>query len=351
MTNRFLDCQGLKAEIPGIANFKGRIVHPQFWPDDLDYANKKVVIIGSGATAVTLLPSMTKKAEHVTMLQRSPGYFILLPQSSPIANLIKAVFPASLAAQLVRLWFIFITSLYNTLCAYTPASTRRMLRRRVSRELPPNIPLDPHFSPTYNPGDQRTCITPDGDFFAALRSGKASIETSAISNVTSDAIHLKNSEKPLPADIIITATGLKISVLGGAVASIDGVPIPIKEKFVWRSTLLQDVPNLAFIFGYTNLSWTLGSDSTARLFVRLVKQVESKGMTSMRPVVQPGEEVDETDLVGLNSTYITRAVEGGVLPKAGKAAPWQPRKGYGRDWWFAKYGDIGRGLVFEKGGT
>lgn len=343
-------CQALPAEIPGIEQFKGQVIHPQFWPEDLDYKNKKVVIIGSGATAVTLLPAMQENgAGHVTMLQRSPGYFLALPTVNKVNNFIRATLPSRFAHTLIRLRILLLTYTFFYFCRLFPKPAKSILRTATKRELPPNIPVDPHFIPNYNPWEQRMCVTPNGDFFQALRSGKASIATGHIEEVTSEGIRLKSGEY-LPADIVITATGLKVQMCGNATLAIDGKHVNLGEKFAWRGSMLQDVPNLAFFLGYTNASWTLGSDATARLFVRVVQRMEREGKTSMTPVVADPDAADmqPSPALNLNSTYIQAAVKAKQFPMSASAAPWRPRRNYFVDSWFASFGDIAKGLRFDR---
>ncbi|CZT16318.1 related to flavin-binding monooxygenase [Ramularia collo-cygni] len=344
--------KALPAEIPGIEQFKGEVVHPQFWPEDLAYADKKVVIVGSGATAVTLLPAMHETgAAHVTMLQRSPGYFINLPTANTINNILRSVLPASWAHSLIRLRTLTLTYAFYYFCRAFPGSAKRLLRKATERELPPNIPVDPHFTPKYNPWDQRMCVTPNGDFFAALRSGKASVATGHIEEVTAEGIILKSGEY-IPADVIVTATGLKVQMCGNATLSVDGERVIVGDKYLWRGSMLQDVPNLAFFLGYTNASWTLGSDATARLFVRIVKQMERKGMTSTTPLMGDSEtdnqKPPDMEALNLNSTYIKKAVMDGQFPMNLDANPWRARRNYFSDSWFASFGDVGKGLRFDR---
>lgn len=336
---------GLAVVIPGLKNFKGTVVHPQFWPENLDYTGKKVVIIGSGATAVTLLPAMSDKAAKVTMLQRSPGYFLNYPLVEPIDILIRKIFPTSWAHAIIRMRFLLVGFLFFQFCQFFPNAAIKGLRKRTEKELPKNIPIDPHFVPSYRPWQQRMCITPGGDFFQALRSGKGDIATDHIETVTESGIKLK-SGATLDADIIVTATGLKMQLAGGASICIDGKTLDPSQKFTWKGALLQDVPNMAFIFGYTNASWTLGADTTARLFVRLIKTVKSRGMTSVAPRIDKADNVKEVPFLNLNSTYIKDASQNGVLPKGGDSGPWKPRRSYFQDYWIAKWGDLSAGLQF-----
>ncbi|EXJ85908.1 hypothetical protein A1O1_06277 [Capronia coronata CBS 617.96] len=339
--------RGLTTQIPGIDSFQGTVIHPQFWPEDLDYTDKKVVIIGSGATAVTLLPNMADRAKSVTMLQRSPSYFLPVPLVVPMDRYIKKILPEKWAYKLIRLRFLLVGYLFIRFCRLFPNQGIKILRAATEKELPSNIPFEPHFVPKYNPWQQRMCITPGGDFFAALRTGKADIVTDTIDTVSPTGIRLRSGAS-LDADIIITATGLKIRFGGGAKILVDGDPYQISQKYVWRGALLQDLPNFAFVFGYTDASWTLGADATAQLWVRLLKTARAKNMTSMVPRVGETEEVLDKPLLNLNSTYIKAAEQDNVLPKGGDRGPWLFRSSYLKDMWHAKFGDIQTGLQFYR---
>ncbi|ETI22317.1 hypothetical protein G647_06391 [Cladophialophora carrionii CBS 160.54] len=339
--------RGLNTQIPGIEKFKGTVVHPQFWPEELDYTDKKVVIIGSGATAVTLLPAMADKVKHITMLQRSPSYFLPVPLTEPINGFIKRIFPEKLAYQLIRLRFLLMGFLFFQFCRLFPKKGISVLRKETEKQLPKHIPFEPHFVPKYNPWEQRMCITPGGDFFAALRKGNSDVVTDTIQDVAGTEIIL-SSGKTLDADIIITATGLKIQFGGNASVSVDGEPYHMNQKYIWRGALLQDLPNFTFIFGYTNASWTLGADATAQLWVRLLKQMKAKGMSSMVPRLNENDGVMEAPLLNLKSSYIKAAEEANTLPKGGDRGPWVPRSTYLKDIWHAKFGDISTGLQFNR---
>lgn len=344
-------------------------MHPQFWPKDLDYQNKKAVIIGSGATAVTILPAMaTSGAGHVTMLQRSPGWHVTLPSSQPLNMTIRRWFRPNWANQIIRMRFLLQSYAFFYYCRFFPASAINLLRTGTQKELAgTNFTLEEHFTPKYRPWEQRMCISPDGDFFSALRSGKGDVVTGQIETFEGKSIKLKDGKSIDDVDIVITATGLKVQLCGNAQLSVDSEPISIGDKFVWRGAMLQDIPvcdllfplvhmltssqNLAFIFGYTNASWTLGSDATVRLFVRLLKDMKRKGMTSTVPQIPQGTKVEQTQILNLNSTYIMEAIQKRQFPKSGDVAPWKPRWSYFVDSWFASWGDIKSGLVFKRVST
>lgn len=342
----------LISDIPNLKAFQGTVVHPQFWPEDLDYADKRVVIIGSGATAVTILPAMTEKVKSVTMLQRSPGYFFAPPVVEDINVFLKKWLPAKWAHQLIRWRMILLGAIFFHLCRLFPNFFRKVLQNATQKELPPNLKMDPNFIPTYLPWQQRMCITPGGDFFEALRTGKSDVVTSKIDTVDETGIKLTDG-RHLDADIIITATGLKIQLGGHAKLSVDNTPVAIPDKFVWKGSMLQDIPNFAFVFGYTNASWTLGADATARLYVRIIKNARDKGMTSVTPHMNEQEEgeMKEVSYLNLNSTYIKAAVDRRVLPKGGDRGPWVPRSSYFKDYWTAKWGDVSKGLVWQRVST
>ncbi|KAF3935270.1 hypothetical protein ABW19_dt0204260 [Dactylella cylindrospora] len=336
--------QGLKSIIPGIENFEGTVVHPQFWPESLDYENKEVVIIGSGATAVTMLPAMTEKAAHVTMLQRSPGYLLTIPTKAPEDVMLRRYLPSWISSRLVRWKHIFITRLIVEICHRWPEFARRRLRAITTRLLPAHVPHNPHFEPNYPIGTQRLCLTPDGDFFEALRTTKASIVTDTIKEVTKHGIEL-NSGNRLNADVIVTATGLRIQLFGGAQISVDGRLLNPHDKYVWNGCMLQDVPNAAMMIGYTNASWTLGTDIIAQLAIRLMKIMEEKGATVLTPKLDEKKEMRPVPLLDIRSTYIRAAAKD--LPKAAHREPWGARSGYYEDCWKVRFGDLTKEAVFE----
>jgi cation diffusion facilitator CzcD-associated flavoprotein CzcO len=333
----------LKANIPGIDNFQGTVIHPQFWPEDFDYSGKKVVIIGSGATAITLFPNLAEKAAKVTMLQRSPTYIFALPSVDPMGDFVRRWFPTWIAHTIVRWKFLVLPFLFFKFCQTFPNAARKFIRGNTQKHLPPSIPHDPNFKPSYNPWEQRLCVCPDGDFFKALQKGNSDIVTDTIKMVTASGIQT-GSGKMIDTDIIITATGLKMQLAGGARMSIDGKPIDVPTKFLWKGIMLQDMPNAAFIIGYTNASWTLGADATAQVVCRLLKYMDSRRVSSAVPRVPDGQKIKPTSILNLSSTYIEKAKGG--LPKAGNVAPWKPRQNYLADYWTSNYGNLTTGLEF-----
>lgn len=335
----------MDANIPGLANFKGTVVHPQFWPEDLDYANKKVAIIGSGATAITLLPNIAKTAEKVTMVQRSPTYIMPMPKKDPQAIVLKWILPHWLTYKIMRFKWLTVPWLFYLFCQSYPTAARWLMKKQTTALLPKTIPHDPHFAPTYNPWDQRLCLSPDGDFFECLRKGRADIATGTIETFSDKSIVLSSGQK-IDADIVVTATGLRIQLAGGAELTLDGQPYDLGQKFAWKGLLMQDAPNCAMVVGYTNASWTLGSDCTAIHFCRIVNTMRARGDTSFVPRVDNPDDLTEAPLLALTSTYVRRGE--GQLPKAATKQPWQARKNYFTDLWEAKSGDITDGLQYYR---
>ena len=336
--------EALKPEIPGLEHFKGRVIHPQFWPEDLDYTGKKVVIVGSGATAITLLPSMSKEAKHVTMLQRSPTYILSIDNSAG-SSLVHKIIPKSWSFKLSRWLFMWTTAIIFYLCRAFPTKARSMLQSAVAKQLPANVPMDPHFQPTYRPWDQRLCFTPNGDFFDAIREGRAGVETGRIKTVTDTTIVL-DSGREIAADMIVTATGLKLAVGGHIKISTDGKPINLAERFAWRTALLEDVPNMAIMMGYVNASWTLGAETTAQLVCRLLKHMQYKGYASATPRIPPGLHIQPRLMWNLDATYVKKAAE--HMPRVGDVGAWRGRTNYFLDLYRARYGSITSGIEFTK---
>ncbi|OAA43048.1 Flavin monooxygenase-like protein [Cordyceps fumosorosea ARSEF 2679] len=336
----------MQATIPGIESFKGPVIHPQFWPQDLDYTGKNMVIIGSGATAVTLVPSVAEKVSHVTMLQRSPGYILSVPGEGIFEWITKATLPVRLANAIIRFKWTLAGFLLIWLCRNLPGLTRRVILRRARGELPAGTTMDPDFSPRYNPFDQRMCLCPDGDFFQALRSGKGSVKTGEIAGVTARSIRLKSGEELHP-DVIVTATGLKLALLGKAALSVDGAPVRVPERHVWRGSMLEGVPNLFFSFGYVDASWTLGADASAQLASRIISEVQQSGNRAICPrqTEQELRTMKPLPFMYLESTYVKKGL--GVVPKAGDATAWLPRRLYWRDITHARWGDIRSSTVWS----
>ncbi|KAG6286313.1 hypothetical protein E4U46_005034 [Claviceps purpurea] len=337
----------LKAHIPGIDDFEGTVIHPQFWPKDLDYTNKDVVIIGSGATAVTLVPSMADKAAHTTMLQRSPTYILALPESDPLDTAFRFLLPGSLAKQLIRFKWILSGFLLTTFSKWFPRLARSIILRWTAQELPKGVKMDPHFTPKYNPWEQRMCLCPAGDFFKTLRTGKASVETGLIEKVTAKTIRLKSGREMHP-DIIVTATGLKVHLAGGIKVSVDGQAISLSECFLWKGCMLENVPNLFMAMGYVDASWTLGADATAQLVCRILNRFTSGGFSQIVPRLTGDEKQNMTELpfMSLKSTYIQKGKS--VFPRVGNSKQWLPRSYYWKDIYNARRGDVESGLVWSR---
>lgn len=340
----------LQAEIPGISNFKGTVVHPQFWPDELDYSGKRVIIIGSGATTVTILPVIAKTAAKVTMLQRSPSYVMPLTSSPGHIFAVRRFLPKRIADS-INFWKdILLQTLLRIFCFSFPNFARRMLIKAMARELEGSgIPVDPHFTPRYYPWSQRLCVCPDGDFYQALRGGNCDVVTDHIDTVIDSGIRTQ-SGKTIDADIIVTATGLRILILGGIDCTVDGQRFNMAEKLAWRNFMLEGVPNLAMVIGYTGMSWTLGSDACLRLLMRVIHHMKKIGAVAVRPVVQDREALKPEPLISMESTYFLVARD--RLPRKGGVDPWNERRGYVSEIMMASFGRIGsitKGLTFTMG--
>lgn len=331
----------LPAVIPGIERFQGPVIHPQFWSHETDYVGKKIVVIGSGATAITLLPNLAKKAERVTMLQRSPTYVLPLPMRDPIGVLASKILPGWMVHKMLRTKFLVLGWLFYNFCQRFPNRARAILAKRTQQLLPARIKQDPHFKPAYNPWDQRMCICPDGDFFDALNGDKCDVETGNIKTIAEHGIELE-SGKTLDADIIITATGLNMQFAGATKFFVDGEEIHAPEKFLWKGVMLEDLPNCSILLGYPNASWTLGADAACQLTCKLINNMKETGQTSAVPRVDPKEDISIRPVLALNSTYVMRARH--KMPKAGDKGPWQIRSSYFSDMWNVKFGDLLSGL-------
>ncbi|POR35278.1 FAD-containing monooxygenase EthA [Tolypocladium paradoxum] len=335
--------QPLETVIPGIDGFQGKVIHPQFWPEDYDYTGKSVVVIGSGATAVTIVPSVADKVKHVTMLQRSPTYIFPLPQHGKLTAFVFALLPRRMAQWLNRIIWILQGYLMVVVCRKFPGIAKRIIRRANIKHLPPDVAWDPHFKPRYNPWEQRLCASMDGDFFAAIRSGKASVVTDTIDTVTEDGIKL-TSGAVLHPDAIVTATGLKLKFAGGIHFSINGEALDTTQRFAWRSCMLQGLPNLIFVVGYENASWTLGADCAAQLLTRLMWELRKKHVTVAMPHMDNPEEMEAKPMLSLSATYLKRMDKS--FPKGGTGV-WSPRSHYMADLYAAKWGDIKTGLLLK----
>ena len=337
--------KALPVEIPGIDNFKGTIIHPQFWPEDIDLTGKRVAIVGSGATAITILPNIAEKAKSVTLVQRSPSYIGAIPRQDKSVDLLKRWLPLSWATKLLRVKYLLLSFLFFNFCQQLPNFSRKLLLSGAKKSLPPSIPVDPHFSPKYKPWDQRFCMCPDGDFYAALRSDKANIVTGHIETITEDTIVIKDQpESKIEADVIVTATGLKILVGGGATMHRDGIEYKPADKMLWKGCMLQDTPNAIVVIGYTNASWTLGADVAAKTLTRMISMLKKNGRTSATPTLPAG--VQAQPFMQMSSTYLLKGR--GQMPTGGNQYPWLPRRNYFSDLFDAKYGDVSKDIVSSK---
>jgi monooxygenase len=336
--------EGYLPQFEGTERFRGTIVHPQHWPEELDYAGKRVVVIGSGATAVTLVPAMAEQAAHVTMLQRSPSYVIALPGRDGIAELARKLLPARRAYSLVRWKNVLLAALFYELSRRRPKLVKRIVRRGLERQLPPGFDIDTHFRPRYDPWDERVCIVRDGDLFAALRSGKASVATDGIETFTEKGLKLASGEE-LEADVIVTATGLNLLPLGGMALSIEGKPVDVPGTVSYKGMMISGVPNLTMVIGYTNASWTLKADLVNRYVCRLLKHLDAEGYASATPVAPP-EGADQLFL-DLASGYVQRSVAS--LPRQGRRTPWRLHQNYLRDVGLLRRGPLDdEGMTFQR---
>ncbi|GAB3463244.1 flavin-containing monooxygenase [Actinophytocola sediminis] len=335
--------QGYTPDLPGIDDFAGPVVHPQHWPADLDYAGKRVVVIGSGATAVTLVPSMAETAGHVTMLQRSPSYVLSLPAVDPLANLLRGKLPLSWLYPIVRWKNVLSAQAAFQLSRRAPKVMKSLLRKAAQRVLPAGFDVDTHFAPRYDPWDQRMCFVPNGDLFTAVRRGQASIVTDRIAGFTPDGITLASGDE-LPADVVVTATGLNLLAVGGMTLTVDGEPVEFGKTLAYKGMMLSGVPNFALTIGYTNASWTLKSDLVARYVCRLLNHLSATGRRSATPAPPPGTTAD-VPLVDLRSGYVLRSIDD--LPKQGRAAPWRLHQNYPRDVLLMRYGPIDDDMLFD----
>jgi cation diffusion facilitator CzcD-associated flavoprotein CzcO len=293
-----------------------------------------------------LIPSLADKAKKVTMLQRSPTYILALPAVDPSGDWMRRWLPSWFASKILRWKFLILPFIFFKFCKVFPNAGRQIIRSNNKKLVPPSIPLDPNFKPSYDPWDQRLCICPDGDFFKSLQKGKADVVTDTIKNVTANGIQTEGG-KFLDTDIIVTATGLKMQLAGGMNLSVDGKPVNAATKYVWKGVMLQDLPNAAFVIGYTNASWTLGADITAQLVCRLLKHMNANKLSSAVPRVPEGKNLKPVALLNLSSTYIEKAK--GSLPMGGNIAPWKPRANYLVDHWAVDYGNLTADLEFTKG--
>jgi cation diffusion facilitator CzcD-associated flavoprotein CzcO len=331
-------------EFPGIEQFSGEVVHPQHWPESLDYTGKHVVVIGSGATAVSMIPSLTEKAGRVTMLQRSPTYMLSMPRIHPVVQAIRSVLPVRPANRVVRWYNTFFTVMTYVVARKAPRFSRWLIRAMAKKSLPEGYPVDVHFKPRYDPWDQRLCLILDNDLYTAVGDGRAEVVTDAIDHVDATGIVLRSGQH-VDADIIITATGLQLQALGGVGVSIDGAEVKPQDRFVYKEHMLEDVPNLAWCVGYINASWTLRADLTARAVAKLLAFMDSHGYTHAYPHL--GDmPMPEKPAWNINAGYVQRAAH--VLPKSGTHRPWNVRHNYVLDAIDHRFDRIEESMVFGR---
>ncbi|KRD05023.1 FAD-containing monooxygenase EthA [Mycobacterium sp. Root265] len=329
--------EGYAPEFPGAADFAGQIIHPQHWPEGLDYTGKKIVVIGSGATAITLIPSLVNEgAGHVTMLQRSPTYIGSLPLVDPVAAQANKYLPKNVAHVVNRWKAIAMATGQYQLARKFPKMFKKALKDMATRRLPDGFDYEKHFSPRYNPWDERVCLAPNGDFFKTIKAGKADVVTDTIETFTETGIKLTSGEE-LQADIIITATGLNMQLFGGATATRNGEPIDLTKSMTYKGLMLSGVPNMAITFGYTNASWTLKADLVSEFICRVLNYMDANGFDRVEPQ-HPGDAIDEEPFMDFTPGYFRRAMD--TLPKSGSEAPWKLKQNYFFDLRLIRHGKV-----------
>jgi monooxygenase len=338
--------QGYSPSFAGAEDFTGPIIHPQHWPEDLDYADKNVVVIGSGATAVTLVPALANSgAKHVTMLQRSPTYIVSQPQRDKLADRLNRLLPEKAAYTAVRWKNVFQQMFLYQACRRFPQRMRKTLLGFVERQLPEGYEVEKHFGPRYSPWDERLCLVPNGDLFRTIRHGKADVVTDSIERFTPRGIRLASGTE-LPADIIITATGLNLQLFGGATATIDGHAVDLTKTMAYKGMMLSGIPNMAYTVGYTNASWTLKADLVSEYVCRLLNHMDDKGFDTV-VVEHPGNAVEERPFMEFTPGYVLRSLDD--LPKQGSRTPWRLNQNYLLDIPLIRRGKIDdEGLNFSK---
>ncbi len=339
--------EGHTPQFAGVERFGGRIVHPQHWDDDVEHAGGRVVVIGSGATAITLVPALAEQAAHVTMLQRSPSYVVSLPAEDPVARLFRRWLPEKTAYALVRWKNVLTATLVFQLSRRRPGFVRELVRKGVVRRLPRDYDVDTHFNPRYDPWDQRMCLVPDGDLFEAISSGRASVMTDDIDTFVERGLRLR-SGRTLDADLVVTATGLNLLALGGVGLAVDGRDVDPSQTLSYAGMMLSGVPNLAIAFGYTNASWTLKADLTCLYVCRLLNHMDERGFVQCVPV-NDDPTVAEEPFIDFSSGYVQRAIH--LFPKQGSKKPWRLHQNYARDILSLRYSSLEDGaLRFTRGG-
>ncbi|TAL33520.1 MAG: NAD(P)/FAD-dependent oxidoreductase [Phenylobacterium sp.] len=332
---------GYTPEYPGVETFKGALVHPQKWPEDLDYAGKKVVVIGSGATAVTLVPEMAKTAGHVTMLQRSPTYVVSRPAEDKMANWLRSKLPGKLAYDIVRWRNVLFGMYFFNLARKKPEAVKANIIKMVRDQLGPDYDVDRHFTPSYNPWDQRLCLVPDADMFNEIKSGRASVVTDHIETFTETGIRLKSGQE-LQADVVVSATGLVLEVWNGIEVSVDGARIDASRTLAYKGMMYEGVPNLASAFGYTNASWTLKCDLTCEYVCRVLNHLKATGQRQATPV-NTDPSVTFEPWLDFSSGYVQRAMA--KFPKQGDRVPWKLNQNYAMDLMSLRYAKLEDGVL------
>jgi monooxygenase len=334
--------QGYTPELPGIDRFNGQIVHPQFWPEDLDCTAKRVLVIGSGATAVTIVPAIADATAHVTMLQRTPSYVLSIPAVDPLSMWLERRFGAERMHQIAREKNIRLGTLIYKLCRRYPKLMRRLLRSGVVRALPAGFDVDTHFNPPYNPWDQRLCLVPDGDLFETISAGKASLVTDRISTFTKTGVLLESGTE-IEADIVVTATGLQLLAFGGITLIVDDIEVSLPDTFTYKGMMLTGVPNFAYLLGYTNASWTLRVDLVGDHFSRLLSLMDEHHYGQCVPEAPPADSVARP-LLEFDAGYVSRSVD--QFPRQSSGAPWELSMNYVRDRKTMRHGPVGDHLRF-----
>ena len=332
---------GYTPDFEGVERFKGQIIHPQLWPENLDYAGKKVVVIGSGATAVTLVPEMARTAAHVTMLQRSPTYVVSRPARDSVADWLRAKLPMKLAYAITRWKNVLFQMLFFNIARKKPEKTKARLLAMAREHLGPDYDIATHFTPRYNPWDQRLCLVPDADLFASLRAGTSSVVTDHIETFTETGLKLKSGQT-LDADIIVTATGLRMQLLSGMELIVDGKTIDLPQTTSYKGMMFSEVPNLASTFGYTNASWTLKADLTAEYICRLLKHMDRTGTRICVPHLTDAD-LEVEPWLDFSSGYVQRALE--ILPRQGAKKPWKVHQNYALDMMALRFGAVEDGVM------
>jgi cation diffusion facilitator CzcD-associated flavoprotein CzcO len=333
--------QGYTPEFAGSERFRGRIVHPQKWSEDVDYAGKRVVVIGSGATAVTLVPEMAKTAAHVTMLQRSPTYIVSMPAEDRLANWLRRVFPDRVAYAITRWKNVLLGLWFYRFCRRNPTRARALITRWLQNELGPDFDVSTHFNPRYGPWEQRVCLVPDSDLFKVMRAGRASVVTDQIATFTEKGLQLRSGAE-LEADVIVTATGLNLLLLGGLEVTVDGERVDFAKTFNYKGMMFSDVPNLALAVGYTNASWTLKAELICRYVCRLLNHMTKTGARQCTPRLH-GRRLEEAPFLDLTSGYVQRSVH--LFPRQGSKVPWKLHQNYARDLMLLQRGDVEDGVM------